>query len=61
MCCLYRLQELQQQMVGGEAVNNAEVKERHKKRMKHADETQKRLAGQCPIRCAAENINNFAV
>ena len=32
-------------MVGGENLNNAEVKERHKKKRKHAEEKRKKLAG----------------
>eukprot|EP00106_Octopus_bimaculoides_P004648 XP_014772090.1 PREDICTED: kinesin-like protein KIF17 [Octopus bimaculoides] len=39
-----RLLVLQQQMVGGENVNNKEVKERRKKKMKFAEERKRKLA-----------------
>lgn len=41
---LKRLQELQKQMVGGEAANNHEVKERRKKKIKFAEERKAKLA-----------------
>ncbi|XP_033752605.1 kinesin-like protein KIF17 isoform X7 [Pecten maximus] len=41
---LKRIQELEMQMVGGENKNNTEVKNRHKKRMKFADERKQKLA-----------------
>lgn len=40
-----RLQELQEQMVGGEAVGNSEIKERRKKKKRHAEEKRQALAG----------------
>lgn len=43
-----RLQELQEQMVGGEAVGNSELKERRKKKQKHAEEKRQALAGKHP-------------
>ncbi|XP_067655416.1 osmotic avoidance abnormal protein 3-like [Haliotis asinina] len=39
-----RLEELQQQMVGGENKNNREVKERRKKRKRYAEERKQKLA-----------------
>ncbi|XP_064634269.1 osmotic avoidance abnormal protein 3-like isoform X2 [Lineus longissimus] len=39
-----RLQDLQRKMVGGEAANNAEVKERRTKKKRHAEERRKKLA-----------------
>ncbi|XP_070199882.1 osmotic avoidance abnormal protein 3-like isoform X2 [Littorina saxatilis] len=39
---LKRLQALQQQMVGGENVDNTELKERHNKRKMHAEDQRKR-------------------
>ncbi|XP_074660095.1 osmotic avoidance abnormal protein 3-like [Tubulanus polymorphus] len=41
---LLRLQELQSQMVGGEAANNLEVKERRRVKRKHAEERKIKLA-----------------
>lgn len=40
-----RLQELEGQMVGGENIDNEEVKERHVKKMKFAEERKVKLAG----------------
>lgn len=41
---LKRLHELEQQMVGGEQINNVEMKERRKKRKTFAEERKRRLA-----------------
>ena len=43
--CYCRLEELQQNMVGGEQANNEEVKERRKKKKKYAEERRKKLLG----------------
>ena len=40
-----RLQELQEQMVGGEALGNVEIRERRKKKKRHAEEKRRALAG----------------
>lgn len=40
-----RLHELEQQMVGGEQIDNVEVKERRKKRKTFAEERKRKLAG----------------
>lgn len=45
MLCTFRLQELQQQMVGGEAAGNQEMKERRKNKIKFAENRKAKLAG----------------
>ena len=40
-----RLQELQEQMVGGEKATNEEVKERRRKKKRYAEERKTKLAG----------------
>ena len=62
----YRLQELEQQMVGGEEINNVEVKERRKKRKTFAEERKRKLAGkiclqvfQCSYRHVCIKFKDF--
>ena len=46
---MFRLQVLQQQMVGGENADNSEIKERHNRRKMHAeDERKKQLVRKWP-------------
>lgn len=45
MLCTFRLQELQQQMVGGEAASNQEMKEKRKNKIKFAENRKAKLAG----------------
>ena len=42
---IYRLQELEQQMVGGENKANNDVRERRSKRKRFAEERKRKLAG----------------
>ena len=54
-----RLQALQQQMVGGENVDNSEVKERHHLRKLHAeDQRKKQLVREWPLStvCAGRSL-----
>lgn len=44
--CFPRLEMLQKQMVGGEEVDNTELKERRRRKKKHVEERKKKLAGQ---------------
>jgi len=41
----FRLAELEQTMVGGEQINNEEIKERHRKKQKFAEDRSKQLRG----------------
>ena len=43
---VFRLEELQQAMVGGEQANNEEVKERIRKKKKYAEERNRKLKGE---------------
>jgi hypothetical protein len=56
-----RIEILQQQLVGGEQVNNEALKQKRKKKMKEAERKMQRLAGSLKLKCISLKTNQKVI